>query len=127
MGQSSFVVEVADEPNERIQGLSGRKNLNEMSGMLFVFEPGEATSFWMKGMMFNLDFIWIGDNCMVVDTMSNVPFPMPDSKDEGFDLYSSEVPATYVLEVNEGVIDHLDINIDDKVIFTEISTIGVGC
>ena len=98
-----------------------------MSGMLFVFEPGEATSFWMKGMMFNLDFIWIGDNCMVVDTMSNVPFPMPDSKDEGFDLYSSEVPATYVLEVNEGVIDHLDINIDDKVIFTEISTIGVGC
>ncbi len=127
VGQSSFVVEVADGPNERIQGLSGRKSLNQMNGMLFVFESGEATGFWMKGMMFNLDFIWIGENCMVVDTISNVPFPMPGSKDKELDLYSPDVPATYVLEVNGGIVDHLGISIDDKVLFTGISTIGVGC
>ena len=43
------------------------------------------------------------------------------------DLYSPDVPATYVLEVNGGIVDHLGISIDDKGLFTGISTIGVGC
>ena len=77
--------------------------------------------------MFDLDFIWIGDNCTVVDTISNVPFPIPGSRDSEFDLYRSEVPATYVLEVNEGVVDRLGISTDDRVRFAGISTIGVGC
>ena len=35
--------------------------------------------------------------------------------------------ATYVLEVNAGIIDRLGISTDDKVRFAGISTIGVGC
>lgn len=50
-------VEVADTPKERKQGLSGRKNLAKDKGMLFVYKKPQKHSFWMKNMLFPLDFI----------------------------------------------------------------------
>ena len=127
VGGSRFEVDVANEPPARIQGLSGRKNLSTMSGMLFVFETGKAANFWMKGMKFDLDFIWIGENCRVVDTTLNVPFPILGTTNNELEIYRSEVPATYVLEVNAGTVKRLRINTEDKVRFVEISAIGADC
>ena len=61
-------MDVALTPAARARGLSGRESLASMTGMLFVFETGRASAFWMKDMLFSLDFVWIGEDCTVVDT-----------------------------------------------------------
>ena len=52
VGNAVFEVEIADTPQLRTKGLSGRDTLPDMSGMLFVFESGRTSNFWMKGMRF---------------------------------------------------------------------------
>ena len=52
VGNAVFQVEIADTPQLRSKGLSGRDGLADMSGMIFVFESGRASNFWMKGMRF---------------------------------------------------------------------------
>ena len=55
----SINVLVADTPQERAVGLSGYAGLPENVGMLFVFPEPRQPSFWMKGMEFSLDLVWI--------------------------------------------------------------------
>src|SRR3990167_10190204 len=47
-----ITVEIADDPNEQSQGLSGRESLAPDSGMLFVFPQPTMPGFWMKDMKF---------------------------------------------------------------------------
>jgi uncharacterized membrane protein (UPF0127 family) len=65
-------VEVADTPAERGRGLSGREMLPENSGMLFVFDTPGRYGFWMYGMKFPLDIIWIDERLRVVYFVENV-------------------------------------------------------
>src|SRR3712207_1680301 len=54
-----LTVEVADEPAETARGLGYRAGLEPGKGMLFVYEAASERSFWMKGMRFCLDIVWI--------------------------------------------------------------------
>jgi hypothetical protein len=45
--------------------------------MLFIFESEGLYSFWMKGMRFPLDMVWINAECAVVDITKEVPPPDP--------------------------------------------------
>src|SRR5690349_12394377 len=58
---ATFSVVVAKTPEEREKGLSGRDSLAQNSGMLFVFDHPDTYTFWMKGMKFPLDMIFIKD------------------------------------------------------------------
>ena len=116
VGDAEFEVEIVHEPATRIKGLSGRDSLRAMSGMLFVFESGVASPFWMKEMHFPLDFVWIGKGCEVVDTTINVPPPADSSSP--LRLYESASPAVYTLEVNAGEIEKLGIQTGDPVHFS---------
>ena len=63
IGQAEVIVEVADTGEKRSQGLAGRDGLEENQGMWFRFDQPGQYGFWMKGMKFSLDFVWIsGDN-----------------------------------------------------------------
>lgn len=110
-----FNVELAVTPREREQGLSARVALGENQGMLFVFDHEEQYGFWMKGMRFPLDFIWIAGG-HVADITENVPPP----KDENEQLasYQPIVSVDKILEVNAGTIDRLGIKVGDKVDIT---------
>src|SRR5687768_8240241 len=78
VGDASVRAEVADDEASRRQGLSGRERLGADEGMLFVL-PGDSPSFWMKGMRFPLDIIWIRQG-RVVDISADVPPPRdPDA------------------------------------------------
>jgi len=99
--------EIADTPEKKALGLSGRKSLGENEGMLFVFEVADNRYFWMKDMNFSLDIIWIGENKEVVDITRNAT---PESYPEKF---SPETPAKYVLEVSAGFSDANNIKIGD--------------
>lgn len=109
---SKLNVEIADTQEKRAKGLSGRESLASDSGMLFVFPESSKHSFWMKGLSFPLDFVWIrGDK--VVSVLQNVPPPAQGQPDSSLPIYQPNVEVDKVLEVNAGSIQRLNIKIGD--------------
>lgn len=94
-------VELARTDAARGQGLGGHAPLDEREGMLFIFEQPGLHAFWMKGMTFPLDIIWIEDE-RVVHVEAGIPAPSPNEDDSSRPIYSPAAPARYVLEVNAG-------------------------
>jgi len=109
-----FKIEIADSESLRIKGLSGRKNLTQDRGMLFIFPTAGFYHFWMKEMNFPLDFIWINNN-KVIDLTQNVPIPKNVSDSE-LPTYTSSTPADKILEVNSGIVAALNISVGDTVV-----------
>ena len=94
-------VEIANTPEKRTQGLSGRQSLPQNSGMLFIFDIPYIPSFWMYNMNFALDFVWIRDNT-IVDITENVPPPIAGTPDSELLLYTPNAPVNMMLELNAG-------------------------
>ena len=109
--------EVARTPEERAQGLSGRSSLPESAGMLFVFQEERRPGFWMKGMRFPLDFIWISRDRRVADITRDVPPPEPGTPDGALLLYQPAEPVLYVLEVNAGIVGEAGLRVGEAVTF----------
>jgi uncharacterized membrane protein (UPF0127 family) len=107
-------IEIADTKEKRTQGLSGRQSLPANAGMLFLMEMESKPTFWMKGMLIPLDFIWILDN-KVVDVLQNVPPPEPDQQDSTLPRYSPVTQVNRVLEVNAGFIAKNGIKVGDTI------------
>ena len=97
-------LEIADSPEERRVGLMFRDPLPENHGMLFIFGREQAYSFWMMDMKFSLDIIWIDSDGIVVHIENDVP---PCSA--ACPSYQPNVSALYVLEVNAGFADSIDL------------------
>ena len=102
VGNALFPVELALTPEQHIQGLSDRDALAPGTGMLFVFQQESRRSFWMKGMRFPLDIVWIGADCTVVDVTVDAPRPEEGQPPHQLPRFSPETPARYVLEINAG-------------------------
>ena len=101
INEARINVLVADTPQERAAGLSGYAGLPENVGMLFVFPEPRQPSFWMKGMEFPLDLVWIRDGTVVqIDTA--VPPPPPNTPDDQLPRYHPTEPITHVLELTAG-------------------------
>lgn len=115
INRAEIKVELADTNAKRTQGLSGRKKLPPDSGMLFIFPAKGLYSFWMHGMLFPLDFIWI-DKESIVDITENVPVPA-DEDGDNLPFYSSQFPFDKVLEVPAGFVKERAIKSGDKVKF----------
>jgi len=106
VGQAKVAVEISQTETSRQQGLSGRKSLGENEGMLFVFDQPGIYLFWMKGMKFPLDFIWIKDNA-VAEITENVGVDRTDIR--------PKEAVDKVLEVNSGWVEKQGIKIGDAV------------
>jgi len=111
---SKLKVEIADNESSRNKGLSNRESLATDEGMLFIFPKPDKYAFWMKGMKFPLDFIWIKD-LAVVDLLSNIQPPKSGEKDESLPIYSSKAEFNKVLEVSTGTIGRLNIKVGDAI------------
>ena len=59
VGGVPLTVELAYLPADRSLGLGYRDGLPQGTGMLFLFEGPAPRSFWMRGMEFCIDIIWI--------------------------------------------------------------------
>ncbi|MBI2013734.1 MAG: DUF192 domain-containing protein [Candidatus Colwellbacteria bacterium] len=95
-GDTEVIVEIADTDEKRALGLSGREELKDDHGMLFIFENKHIPGFWMKDMNFAIDIIWIGEDFIVRDITPNL---LPETYPQAF--YPRE-PVLYVLEVSAG-------------------------
>ncbi len=90
-------LEVADTNAKRTLGLGWRESLADDHGMLFVFDRPGFHPFWMKGMRFSLDIIWLRDGRIVdLVTLS------PTSSWLGIPSHAPIVQADQVLELNAG-------------------------
>lgn len=119
VGEEVVLVEIADTPEKQVQGLSGRKELPEGRGMLFLFKQADVLTFWMPNMNFPIDILYIRSNREytnptqiyksgepLVGTISRiydrVPNPPLDTPRDQLERYSSVEPADMVLEVPAG-------------------------
>jgi hypothetical protein len=117
IGDLTIHAEVANTPAERVPGLGGRDSLPHDAGMLFVHVDERQRTFWMRGMRFALDFVWISADRRVVELIENVPPPAPGTPDSELETLRPDAPAQYVLEVNAGVVAEAGIAIGDAVAF----------
>ena len=112
---NKIFVDIADTPTEWQLGLSDRKNLGKNEGMFFIFDRHDTRpSFWMEGMKFGIDIIWINDE-KIVQIDVNVSPPEPDTPSNELPLYTPFTEIDYVLEVNEGFVKANGIAVGDKI------------
>ena len=107
-----FNVEVSKTVEERSTGLMYRKKLLNNEGMLFIFPREKIIQLWMKNTYIPLDVIFISENKVIVDIKKNM-----EKLSET--IVKSKVKSRYALEFNAGLINKLDIEIGDKVLFNE--------
>lgn len=101
VGGVPLTVELAYQPADLQRGLGYRDGLAPGAGMLFLFEQPAPRSFWMKGMRFCLDIIWIQDG-VIQGAAENVCPDPPDIADADRPTQKSPSPVAYVLEVPAG-------------------------
>lgn len=94
-GSHRFLVEIADDDEERARGLMFRPPLPDDRGMLFQFPDESERSFWMRNTPSSLDIIYIaGDGRIVSIAANTTPY-----SEAGIPSYG---PARGVLEVRAG-------------------------
>jgi len=91
------------------KGLGERPYLPEDQGMLFEMSSRAKHRFWMKGMEFPLDFLWI-DGDEIIDMHEGIEPDWPARK-----IYAPSRPVDRILEVNAGYIEAHDIRIGDTI------------
>ena len=111
--KNCFSIELALTPEERACGLMFREYLNKDEGMLFVYEEERKYSFWMKNTVIPLDMIWINNDKEVVFIAKNV---QPCRQDSCPVIYPDR-KALYVLELNAGLSDDINLKVGDKMHF----------
>lgn len=108
-----LTVEVANTPVRQERGLGYRDALLENSGMLFVYSTPKPYTFWMKGMRFPIDIIWLREK-KVVDIAPNVPVPEDSENEKNLFPYTPRTSADMVLEVSAGFAEKYSLKIGDE-------------
>lgn len=106
----SIEVELAETNEEKARGLMYREYLDEMSGMLFIFDDEDYKSFWMKNTLIPLDMIFINSDNKIIDITTMQP-----CESDPCGSYTSKERAKYVLEVNHGFAERFNISEGDFV------------
>lgn len=100
--------EVADTPERKQRGLSGRRFLGESEGMLFPYETPGRYGFWMPDMHIDIDILWIRAG-RIVHVESRVPHT------DATTVYRPREPAELVLEVPAGTAERRGWRVGDRV------------
>ncbi len=100
-----FYVEIADDDASRTQGLMFRDHLADNRGMFFIFRREEPRSFWMRNTRIPLDIIYLDRDLRVVSISANTP----PCRTRQCPSYPSRGPAQYVLEINAGQAEALEL------------------
>lgn len=98
-------VRLATTESERELGLSYFPTLPKNSGMLFLFDTPNIYPFWMKGMNFPLDIVWLKS--------------LPESKYQVVYVASDVSPSTYpnTITPNAEADTVLEINANEAMVF----------
>ncbi len=98
-----IIVEMVFSQNDQVQGLGGRNLLLSRAGMLFVFPKPDRYGIWMREMRFPLDILWFSADRRVIYFLRNI---QPDTFPQ---IFYPPSAALYILELNAGSIDKMQI------------------
>lgn len=104
-GEVSLKVDYATSTSAQERGLSGRANVSDNYGMLFVFAKDGRYGIWMKDMLVPIDIFWLDANGHVVFIEEGVATSTYPS------VFYPSTPARYVLETIAGFARAHDIKI----------------
>lgn len=107
VGKCEFLTEEARTVEERRKGLSDRDKLCDNCGMLFYFDTPSVYGFWIKGMRFDLDILWISGEEII-----GVEEKVSHSRQETF-YPPGEVDR--VLEIGAGKIRECGIEVGQQI------------
>ena len=96
IGDQSFIVELAQTPAQRRQGLMQRPELADDRGMLLVYTQDGDHRIWMKNMLIPLRVYWIDADFRIIYSLRLEPCrgsPCPS--------YGAPSASRYVLELND--------------------------
>ena len=109
-GDHSFNIEVMVTDEERALGLMFRRSLPEKDGMLFLYDPPQPATMWMKNTLIPLDMVFISSDARVHRIEQNAePFSTT--------LIPSDGDVVGVLELNAGEAGKIGLKRGDKVIY----------
>lgn len=108
--KAKFDIEIADDNYERETGLMQRRHMANDQAMLFIFPDEDFRSFYMRNTYIPLDIIYI-------DKVGEIVSFIYDAKPLDETSLPSNTPAQYVLEINAGLSEQFDLQIDDKIIY----------
>lgn len=115
VGQAEVWVELAETAEEKQTGLSGRDSLAQDQGMLFVYDQAGPYGFWMKGMKFGLDMVWIREG-RVVEVTEDVKPPAADNVPINLPVYQAKESVDSMLEVNAGWVQSWGVKVGNEVV-----------
>jgi uncharacterized protein len=107
---SRFRVDVADTAELRERGLMFRRELAKDTGMLFIHEDMSPIAYWMKNTYIPLDILYFDAQKKLVSAQLGVP---PCGEQPQCPIYPSAGPAQYVLEINAGLAESLNLKPGD--------------
>lgn len=101
-----YRVELAQDDASRSRGLMFRDSMPLDHGMLFIHDREEPQAYWMKNTKIALDILYFDSQRKLVSQQRDVP---PCSAGNACPPYPSHRPARYVLELNAGQAEKLDL------------------
>lgn len=110
LGNHPLQLELALDESSRMRGLMFRERLAPDHGMLFVFDDDREREFWMKNTLIPLDLLFFDAKGRLIATQLNAQ-PCRQPRCLG---YRSHQPARYVLELNAGSVQQLDLHLGEQ-------------
>lgn len=106
-GEVRVEAEIAEGTSETSRGLMAREELGENEGMLFVFDSEQPLNFIMENTLIPLSIAYMDSEGRIVNILDMEPLSE--------ETYSSEEPAQYALEVNQGFFEENGVEVGDEV------------
>ncbi len=109
IGDTVVRVRVARSPWQHQHGLGGTAHLCDTCGMLLHFGYKDIRTLWMRGMVVDIDAIWIADG-RVTDVAQDMQWRRGTA-----DIRVSQQPADTIVEVPAGFVAAHGIRVGDRV------------
>lgn len=107
LGGATFELDIADTSAKKERGLGGRPALAADRGMVFPYDQAGRLCFWMKGMRFAIDILWLDSAKKVISVEKSLsPNTYPQT-------FCPDQPAQYVVELPAGASDRVSVKIGD--------------
>ena len=108
-----FDLYLAVDPTQQQRGLMQVRELPATSGMLFVYEASGNHSMWMKNTLLPLDIAFARDDGHIVSIARH-------TEPQSLRSIAATEPVSYVLELNAGVTERLDIEPGSRILWGPI-------
>lgn len=115
LGGKPFELEVAATPKSVERGMSGRTEIADGTGMIFVFPESRILSFWMIDCLIDIDVAYLDRTGKVISTYTMRAEP-PQAKGESREAYTSRLKrypsaddAIFAIEVKAGLLEKLGV------------------